>query len=206
VTIRAIMVDVDGVLVVHPNAGGWSANLERDIGIDPAALHEAFFRPHWDDVVHGRASLRERLGPALKGICDRVSCAALIDYWFCNDAHVDEALLAELASVRAGGTEVHLATVQEHERARFLWEELDFRSRFDGLHYAAALGSAKPALSFYRSIEARTGFAPSDLFFIDDKAGNVEAARMCGWRAAVWTGRDSLRSLLRADARVPRDR
>jgi putative hydrolase of the HAD superfamily len=206
VTIRAIMVDVDGVLVVHPNAGGWSANLERDIGIDPAALYEAFFRPHWDDVVHGRASLRERLGPALKGICDRVSCAALIDYWFRNDAHVDEALLAELASVRAGGTEVHLATVQEHERARFLWEELDFRSRFDGLHYAAALGSAKPALSFYRSIEARTGFAPSDLFFIDDKAGNVEAARMCGWRAAVWTGRDSLRSLLPADARIPRDR
>lgn len=31
------MVDVDGVLVTHPDAGGWSANLENDLGI-PLAL------------------------------------------------------------------------------------------------------------------------------------------------------------------------
>jgi putative hydrolase of the HAD superfamily len=194
------MVDVDGVLLVQSDVRGWSANLERDLGISPAALQEAFFRKHWEDVVHGRASLRERLGPVLEAISPRVSCDVLIEYWFRNDAHVDEALLAELALVRAGGTEVHLATVQEHERARFLWEELDFRSRFDGLHYAAALGSTKPAAAFYQSIEARTGFAPGDLFFIDDNAANVEAARMCGWRAALWTGKQSLRSLLPAEA------
>jgi putative hydrolase of the HAD superfamily len=125
-----------------------------------------------------------------------VSCDALIDYWFSNDAHMNDALLAELASIRAGGTEVHLATVQDHERARYLWKDLDFRSRFDGLHYAAELGCSKPAASFYRSIEARTGFRPRDLFLIDDRLANVEGARMCGWAAALWTGKDTLRSLV----------
>lgn len=195
-TIKAIMVDVDGVLIVDPDGRGWSANLERDIGIASSMLQADFFATHWDDVVHGRASLRDRLEPVLRKMKPEVTCDELIDYWFRNDAHLNESLLAELASLRAGGMEIHLATVQEHERARYLWEELDFRSRFDGAHYAADLGWSKPDARFYRSIENRTGFEPQELFFIDDKLANVEGARACGWTASVWTGRSSLRSLL----------
>lgn len=67
-TRKAIMVDVDGVLVMHPDAGGWSANLENDLGIPLALLQDAFFRRHWADVVHGRAALRDRLAIALADI------------------------------------------------------------------------------------------------------------------------------------------
>lgn len=190
------MVDVDGVIVVHPDGGGWSANLERDLGIPAATLQAAFFASHWNDISHGRASLRERLGPVLREIAPDVSCERLIRYWFSNDAHLDRTLLAELASIRAGGTEVHLATVQEHERAQYLWDELDLRSQFDGLHYAAELGCAKPASGFYEAIERRTGYAARELFLVDDSVANVEAARTRGWAAAVWTGEMSLRSLI----------
>lgn len=196
-TIRAIMVDVDGVLIVHPDQGGWSANLERDLGIPVTALQAAFFeQQHWDDVIHGRTPLRERLATVLQEIAPHVTCDELIDYWLRNDAHVDEPLLAELGSIRETGVQVHLATVQEHERAQYLWEKLGFRSKFDGFHYAADLGCSKPAAAFYRTIEARTGFRPGDLFLIDDKIENVEGAVMCGWAAALWTGKDSLCSLL----------
>jgi len=193
---RAVMVDVDGVLIVHPSPEGWAVDLERDLGVAAAAVQEAFFAPHWDDIVHGRATLRERLAPVLREIAPAVGCDRFIDYWFSHDAHVDRRLLDALETVRRGGVEVHLATVQEHERARYLWERLDFRSGFDGLHYAAALGCAKPAADFYRAIEARTGLAPEAIFFIDDKAQNVAAARACGWTAAVWTGEQPLEAVM----------
>ena len=98
--------------------------------------------------------------------------------------------------VRARGIQLHLATVQEHERAGYLWTKMGLKDRFDAIHYAADLGHAKPADGFYAEIEARTVFAPEDLFFIDDKAANVEAAQACGWTAAVWTGQDRLTDLM----------
>jgi putative hydrolase of the HAD superfamily len=190
------MVDVDGVLIKHPDAMGWSVNLERDLGISPAVLQAAFFEPHWDDVVHGRAALRERLTPALAHAAPTVTCDSLIDYWFSNDAHIDDHLLCELEALRSESIEVHLATVQEHERARFLWERLDLRNKFDGMHYAAALGYSKPSARFFRAVEAAVGLPPEAIFFIDDKAENVVGARDCGWTAALWAGRETLRELI----------
>ena len=190
------MVDVDGVLVTHPDARGWSVNLERDLGISVAALQQVFFEQHWDDVVHGRAELRERLAPALADLSLSITCEDLIDYWFSNDAHIDRCLLDELQDLRRDGTEVHLATVQEHERAGYLWERMDLRSKFDGMHYAAAMGCSKPNAAFYRSVEAASDLAPDAIFFIDDKATNVAGARDCGWTAALWTGQETVRSLL----------
>lgn len=194
---KAIMVDVDGVLISHPNSGGWSANLENDLGIPPRLLQDVFFRRHWADVVHGRAALRDRLALALAELAPSVSPAALIEYWFTNDAHIDERLLAELRLLRSEGVELYLATVQEHERAAYLWDRLQLRSSFDGMHYAAALGYSKPDHAFYRGVEAAVQIESEAIFFIDDKIENVEAARECGWCAALWTGESTVGELMR---------
>jgi putative hydrolase of the HAD superfamily len=194
--IKALMVDVDGVLLVHPDPAGWSANLERDLGLSAQALQDEFFTRHFGDIIHGHAPLRERLEPVLARIAPHVSVEALVAYWFEQDFHPDDRLLADLAQVRAGGVAVHLATVQEHERAAYLWRAMRWSERFDAIHYAADLGWAKPAPEFFQAIEARTGLAPADIAFIDDKPANVDAARACGWRAEVWTGRQSLHELI----------
>jgi putative hydrolase of the HAD superfamily len=202
--IRALMVDVDGVLVVHPDPLGWSVNLERDLGVSVERLREAFFTPHFGDVVHGRASLPDRLKPVLAEIAPQVSVETLVSYWFEQDAHINDKLLAELSQVRRQGLQLHLATVQEHLRAEYLWSTLGLRDHFDAIHYAADLGWAKPADEFFAEIERRTGFSGSDLFFIDDKAANVEAAHRRGWLAALWTGEASLTDLMNASgASVP---
>jgi putative hydrolase of the HAD superfamily len=192
------MVDVDGVLITHPHPKGWSANLEIDLGISPPALHERFFRREWDDVVHGRAAIRARLAPALEEIAPAVCPDVLIEYWFSNDAHVDNCLLAELQHLRREGFELHLATVQEHERAKYIWDNLALRETFNSIHYSAALGYSKPNHAFYRAVESASRLSPDAIFFIDDKVENVAAAKECGWTAALWTGKVTVRELMRS--------
>ncbi|HWF00416.1 MAG TPA: HAD-IA family hydrolase [Caulobacteraceae bacterium] len=194
--IRALMVDVDGVLLRHPEAGGWAAHLERDLGLSPALLQSAFFAPHFDAVVRGQAGLHERLGPVLARIAPHLTSRRLADYWFEHDYHPDEALGSELARLRGGGLAVHLATVQEHERAHFLWTIKGLKGRFDAIHYAAELGCCKPEPTFYEAIEQRTALAPGEIAFIDDRQANIDAARTRGWRARLWTGQERLADLL----------
>jgi putative hydrolase of the HAD superfamily len=196
--LKALMVDVDGVLIVHPDPKGWSANLERDHGLPATLLQEAFFKPHWADILHGRAKLHERLGSVLSEIAPHLSADELVRYWFANDAHLNQTLLAQLAEVRSRGVEMHLATVQEHQRANYLWNTLYLRTHFDKMHYAADLGWAKPAPQFYAEIEARTGFRGNELLLIDDRAENALSARQCGWHAAQWTGEQSLKQVMQA--------
>lgn len=190
------MVDVDGVLIIHPDTAGWSVHLERDLGVSAKALHRHFFQVHWDEIIHGRAGLRERLTLALDTIAPNCTCDELIEYWFSNDAHVNLSLLRDLTLLRERGIEIHLATVQEHERARYLWDTVGFSDQFDGIHYAASLGSVKPDDAFYKKIEERSGFAPKDIFFIDDKIENVEGALNAGWSSAQWTTDARLQKLL----------
>lgn len=197
-SIKTMMLDVDGVVIVHPDPAGWSVHLERDLGVPLALLQQRFFKPHWRDIIHGRAALRERLAPVLAEIAPAVECGTLIDYWFAADAHLNQPLLDETKLLRARGMPIHLATVQEHERARYIWDRLELNLYFDRLHYAADLGAAKPDAAFYRMIQARTGLAPGEIFFVDDRPDNVEAARTLGWHAALWTGADRLIDLLGA--------
>jgi putative hydrolase of the HAD superfamily len=194
--IKALMVDVDGVVVTSLEPGGWSTHLERDLGLSQARLQEAFFAPHFGDIVHGRAALRDRLSPVLAQIAPHLSAETLIAYWFEQDAHLDHGLLAQIDTLRAAGLKAHLATVQEHERADYLWTRLGLKDHFDAIHYAADLGWTKPAAEFFKTVEARCGFAPDELFFIDDKAANVNAALALGWHAEVWTGDQTVTALM----------
>lgn len=196
-SVKALMVDVDGVIVVHPHGRRWDWNIEADLGVTSEDLQRAFFQPHFRDVLLGRADLHERLTATLAEIAPHVTPAALSAYWFAQDSHLDDVLLADLTSVRAGGIQVHLATLQEHHRARYLWSALKLGERFDAIHHSAALGCAKPDAAFFRAIEARTGLAPAELLLIDDLLPNVEAARACGWNAVAWDGTQRLTDLLR---------
>lgn len=195
--LKALMVDVDGVIVM-PRPGGWAADMAADLGLDAATLQAAFFKPHWADLVLGRAGLHERLAPVLAEHAPHLTSHALAAYWFEKDAWLDHDLLADLAALRAGGTPLHLATVQEHERAAYLWDRLRLRDRFDAMHYAADLGYAKPDPAFFAAIEARTGYAPADLILLDDRSDNVDAARAAGWGGLLWDGTRRLPDLLAA--------
>lgn len=187
--IRAVLVDIDGVLVTGRPADGlhWSHDLERDLGIAPDLLQRRFFAPYWIDVVTGRAGLLETLAPILSEIAPSVSTEVLLEYWFARDARLEEVVLQDIAALRRDGLTVALASNQEHLRARHLSERLGLAGHVDHFYYSAAIGARKPDCAFYRHIERELGAPAGALLLIDDTIENVSAARQAGWRAVHWT-------------------
>ena len=195
---RCLMLDVDGVVVNgRPGDGAsWAADIERDLGVAPARLQEAFFAPFWGDIVLGRAELLEVLEACLPELSPSLSARQFIDYWFERDSGLDAAVLADCDALRARGHSIFLATNQEHLRARYLMERLALRDHVDGMVYSAEVGARKPEPAFFHAAAERCGTAPRDILLVDDTAANVEAARAAGWRAAQWTAGDRLASLV----------
>lgn len=84
-----IFFDVDGVLIDGWHADParrkrWDADLRRDLGIDPEALQEKFFRPSSEGKQHslmqactrGDLDLKEALAPVLPSVCMGASPSA----------------------------------------------------------------------------------------------------------------------------------
>jgi putative hydrolase of the HAD superfamily len=196
--VTILVLDVDGVVVLgHPDGGRWDKHLLADLGIAPDDLQMKFFRPRWQPVVLGRADLLSTLGGMWHELESRVTPRAFVDYWFANDSRVDQELLTVVNAWRAAGNKAYLATVQEHHRAKYLWETMGLRSHFDGMHHSAALGAAKPDRAFYERSHAMLQVQPDEeVLFLDDSIRNIEAAAAFGWRARHYTNVGALRSAL----------
>ncbi len=68
--IRALMIDVEGVLVCGRPSDGrpWASTIEDDLGLSVAALQQEFFSPYWNEIVLGRAAPVDHLKPVLAKI------------------------------------------------------------------------------------------------------------------------------------------
>jgi putative hydrolase of the HAD superfamily len=187
--IKAVMVDVDGVLVDgRPEDGRhWQASIEEDFGFASETLNEQFFAPYWETIVLGRAGLMEMLKAPLQKIAPHVSPADFVSYWFERDSRLVAPLLQELSFVRSAGVRVYLATNQEHLRAAFLMEKLGLAEQVDGIYYSARLGTKKPDTEFFAKVQAAVGLRGEEMLLIDDSRQNIEAALQAGWQALHWT-------------------
>lgn len=198
--IKALMMDVDGVLVDgRPEDGRpWQTSIEEDLGFSAYALHEQFFAPYWEDIVLGRVGLMERLTTSLPKIAPDVSAAKFVSYWFERDSRLVTPWLPELSWSRSRGIRVYLATNQEHVRAAYLMDNLKLARHVDGIFYSALLGAKKPDGQFFTKVQAAVGLLGDEILLIDDSRPNVEAALQAGWRALHWTedsSPDDVRSL-----------
>jgi putative hydrolase of the HAD superfamily len=202
--LKALMVDVDGVLVHgRPDDGRhWATSLETDMGLRNADLQREFFAVHWDDIVVGRAGLMERLPSVLSRIAPHLDAAQLIAYWFANDSRVSHDLLRDLARARAAGTPVYLATNQERMRAEYLLETVGLAEHVDGIYYSAQLGAKKPDRAFFDKVVSKMNVAAGELLLIDDCLVNIAAASAAGWNVIHWGEEKSLGDLVNVDHRL----
>jgi putative hydrolase of the HAD superfamily len=195
-----LVLDIDGVVsLAQPGAERpWYATLKQDLGFDYEALERDFFRGEFLLVLQGRLDLYVALHNYLEpnGLADRME--EFVAYWFEKDAVIDRAVLAEADAWRQRtGGRVFAASNQEHYRVAYLREQAGLGPHFDEIIYSAALGVCKPERVFYTNAQARMGVtAAQSILFVDDRAANVDGARMAGWRAMLYRGPDSLSQAL----------
>lgn len=190
--IKALMLDVDGVVVRGKSGGGepWHSSLLADLGICYDDLQNEFFAIHWRDVTTGRSDLLGCLAPVLSALAPNVAVEDFIAYWHANDAALDRDVLDAVDRARQRGLRAILVTNQDHGRSRYLWREIGLECHFDDMIYSAALGFRKPEPGFYRAAARRTALAPEAHLLIDDSEENVLGARSEYWKAMKWD-RDS---------------
>ena len=59
---------------------------------------------------------------------------------------------------------------------------------FDPFITSFEVQAMKPDAKIYESAAAQVKVAPEEIFFVDDRAENVEGARRCGWHAVQFSG------------------
>jgi len=194
-TPTTLVLDLDGVVSVAPP---WQASLQVDWGIAPEEIQRDFFRGAFLEVVRGRLDLYVALHDYFepKGLAGRIEEFAA--YWFEKDCLIDGDLLEQVAAWRhRTGARCFAATNQEHHRVAWLRDRAGLGAHFDEIIYSAALGVCKSDRVFFTTAEARMGVrAARSILFIDDSPVNVDAARICGWRAVLYRGRESLAAVL----------
>jgi FMN phosphatase YigB (HAD superfamily) len=79
----------------------------------------------------------------------------------------------------------------EHVRRNF-----PFFKNFDGYIFSHEVGAMKPQPKIYEAMEAMTGRHRADLIYLDDRAENIEAGRVRGWRAILHESPEKTRQAL----------
>ena len=104
--------------------------------------------------------------------------------------------VALVASLREAGHRLYYLSNMPAPYAEHLEREhAVVRTFADGI-FSARVGLMKPHAPIFELAEARFGLQPAQTVFIDDHAGNVEAARARGWQAVQFKSAQQVRAEL----------
>ena len=174
--IRAVVLDIGSVLEVIDDAV-FPAPFERRHGLEPGAVHAAAATLPGDAVLGG------------------VSEAEVRAHWQRQLALSEEQTdwcAAQRPARRTGIVANSGPGAREAER---VW---GFEAITDDIVYSHEVGLAKPDPEIFRLAARRLGVLPSEVVFLDDVEGHVEAARGLGVHGVVHTSTpDSIREVER---------
>lgn len=175
---KALLVDADGVALKR-HEEYFSTRFAREYGVPIEELIE-FFKGDFRLTQRNKADLKKLLEPLLprwnwsKGVDEYLS------YWFTNDCHPDEDVLARVAALRARGVKCYLATDQEKYRASYIRDTLSFSKVFDGTFFSYEVGHTKDEPQFFEHIAKTLSLEPHKISYIDDDEKNVAVAKSVG--------------------------
>jgi epoxide hydrolase-like predicted phosphatase len=186
VSIRAVILDIGGVLEVTPRTrweGRWAARLR----LTPDALR-AQLRDVWRAGSIGAMTEHEveARTAAMLGLDETQRAAFMHDLWEEYLGTLNTELAAYFGGLRpryrTGILSNSFVGAREREQARYGFGDL-----CDCIVYSHEEGVEKPDPRSYHLICARLGVRPAEALFLDDVEGHVAAARALGMHAVRFT-------------------
>lgn len=203
-TVRALLVDADGVLQRNP--AGWDDDVRRFVA--PADA-DAFTDDLWDAE---RAALRGECGFAevVAAVARRWGFAGredeLVQLW--RQVEVSGEVLGLVRDLRASGLGCHLVTNQNDVRASYLRHDLGYDDVFDRCFCSCEVGATKDDPAFFAHVRDELALPSDALLLVDDSPTHGDSARALGLGAVTWQLEDGLPELrarlAAAGVRLPR--
>jgi putative hydrolase of the HAD superfamily len=203
---KVMLLDVDGVLVIPPQAFNTSlstpnspSNMLHFRARQQAA--RAFFGGPFLTASSGQADLRDILPPYLAALKYAGTPDQFMAEWFAHENHPNVPLLDEVQKLRGESWASYLATNQEAYRLKYLMVEMGLGELVDGEFASCSVGVRKPSPDYFAQVTAaltvqHPGLCPAEIVFWDDAAENVQAARVAGWTAHLYTGLAGFRAVM----------
>jgi N utilization substance protein B len=196
--VDVLLVDVDGVLRhwhedevdAAEDALGLRRGAIAEVAFEEGLLHRTITGALTDIAwrTHVADELAARYG---------VDAAAVSKFWDGRAWTVDEAVLAVLAEVRGAGRCRVALFSNATDRLEDDMRQCGIYDAVDSIVNSATLRLAKPDPLAFEAAATALGTEPSRCLFVDDRAANIDGARLAGMRAELFTSADSLRELVR---------
>ena len=191
-TVKAVVFDFGGVFTPSPFTALSAWHVEK--GLDPAVALRTVFGPYDQDTDHPWHQL-ERGEITLAAAAEQIEAAAAergleLDLFemfgtLGGSAGVRTDMVEKVLELRAAGYRTALITNNIKEYSGGWRAMIPADDMFDLIVDSSEVGMRKPDHRIYRMALQRLGVEPEESVFLDDAAGNVEAARALGMHAIL---------------------
>ena len=178
--IGAILFDADGV--IQRTRGNWREQFAAMLGSDGdlEAFAKELFAAEMP-CLSGAADFPTELAVVLDRWGSPTTVEQALSVWTNIEVHDD--VMQRIAAIRRAGTPCHLASNQQAHRARYMSDQLGYRTMFDQEFYSYRVGFAKPDRAYFEHILGELRLPAEQVLFFDDIEPNVVSARGVGIRA-----------------------
>lgn len=200
--IRAVILDIGGVLEVTPSTG-WQARWERTLGLASGTIDERLHEVYSAGTV-GAITLAEAESriATLLALGEVELGAFMSDLWHEYLGTLDRPLWRWFGALRptyrTGILSNSWVGAREKEQERY-----GLGALCDTVVYSHEEGLLKPDPRFYRIVCDRLAVRPEESVFVDDLRVNIEAARTIGMLAVHHRG-DTSETIAEVDALLAR--
>lgn len=194
-TPKAVIFDIGNVLIT------WDPERLYD-QLLPRAERERIFA---EVDLHGMNDRIDRGAPFRETVYETAERfpehAELIRIWHDRWIEMASPLIDEswtiLRRLRADGVPVYALSNFGVESFAYAETKYPGLAEFDRRYISGHMKVIKPDAQIYQMVEADCGLSGAELFFTDDKAENIDAAKAKGWQGHVFTSPDNLAVALR---------